>query len=33
MEERISKLNGLIKYGSGGERGFSIFIKIPLEVV
>jgi len=33
MEERIGKLNGMIKYGSGGERGFSIFIIIPVEVV
>lgn len=29
MENRVNNLNGMISFGSGGEKGFSIHIEIP----
>lgn len=31
MKQRIEKLNGEIKYGSGDQKGFNIHVEIPLE--
>lgn len=31
MEQRVMDINGVIRYGSDGEKGFNIIVKIPLK--
>jgi signal transduction histidine kinase len=30
MESRVKELNGSVEFGSDGEKGFNIFVDIPL---